>query len=185
MALYDNKWWLLSHIQHSFVLSDDTGNSELVMTGRDAAFCAERSAARAREEGTEHFLGPLRDCCAAQGEAAAADGEAGGGGEHFRAGSFDIRLGRNQLLGFRRARSNTEIKLEKMRRDRRAAETGGATKGRTINWREIDQAAAVAATAAAAHNRRRRTLTKEELDEFFPVAERSTDEEEEEEDEER
>ena len=31
MALYDNPLWLLSHIRHSFVVSDDTGNSELVM----------------------------------------------------------------------------------------------------------------------------------------------------------
>ena len=27
MALYDNKWWLLSHIRHSFLLSDETGNA--------------------------------------------------------------------------------------------------------------------------------------------------------------
>ena len=31
MALYDNPLWLLSHIRHSFVVSDDTGNSELDM----------------------------------------------------------------------------------------------------------------------------------------------------------
>ena len=27
MALFDNKWWLLSHIRHSFLLSDETGNA--------------------------------------------------------------------------------------------------------------------------------------------------------------
>ena len=36
MALYDDPIWLLSHINHSFVLSDETGNSELVLNSRDA-----------------------------------------------------------------------------------------------------------------------------------------------------
>jgi hypothetical protein len=31
MALYDNPLWILSHVRNSFVVSDDTGNSELVM----------------------------------------------------------------------------------------------------------------------------------------------------------
>jgi len=38
MAFYSDKWWLLSHIQHSFVLCDETGNSELVMTAKDNAY---------------------------------------------------------------------------------------------------------------------------------------------------
>ena len=32
MALHDNPLWILSHIQNSFVVSDSTGNSELVLT---------------------------------------------------------------------------------------------------------------------------------------------------------
>ena len=32
MALHDNPIWILSHIQNSFVVSDSTGNSELVLT---------------------------------------------------------------------------------------------------------------------------------------------------------
>ncbi|XP_050511268.1 stress-activated map kinase-interacting protein 1 isoform X1 [Diabrotica virgifera virgifera] len=33
MALYDNKYWLLSHIRNSFISTDDTGMCELVMSG--------------------------------------------------------------------------------------------------------------------------------------------------------
>ncbi|XP_050419771.1 stress-activated map kinase-interacting protein 1-like isoform X4 [Adelges cooleyi] len=33
MALYDSKHWLLSHIRNSFISSDDTGISEVVMGG--------------------------------------------------------------------------------------------------------------------------------------------------------
>ncbi|KAF5279531.1 hypothetical protein FQR65_LT03353 [Abscondita terminalis] len=35
MALYDNKLWLLSHIRNSFISTDDTGMSEIVMVGED------------------------------------------------------------------------------------------------------------------------------------------------------
>lgn len=33
MALYDNKYWLLSHIRNSFITTDDTGMCEMVMVG--------------------------------------------------------------------------------------------------------------------------------------------------------
>ncbi|XP_060527132.1 stress-activated map kinase-interacting protein 1 [Cylas formicarius] len=33
MALYDNKYWLLSHIRNSFISTDDTGMCEVVMVG--------------------------------------------------------------------------------------------------------------------------------------------------------
>lgn len=35
MALYDNKYWLLSHIRNSFISTDDTGMCELVMVGEN------------------------------------------------------------------------------------------------------------------------------------------------------
>lgn len=35
MALYDNKHWMLSHIRHSFIFSDETGYSEMVMMDED------------------------------------------------------------------------------------------------------------------------------------------------------
>ncbi|XP_071443140.1 stress-activated map kinase-interacting protein 1 [Hetaerina americana] len=35
MAMYDNKHWLLSHIQNSFVSSDNTGICEMVMLGEE------------------------------------------------------------------------------------------------------------------------------------------------------
>ncbi|CAG9817893.1 unnamed protein product [Phaedon cochleariae] len=33
MSLYDNKYWLLSHIRNSFISTDDTGMCELIMVG--------------------------------------------------------------------------------------------------------------------------------------------------------
>lgn len=56
MALYDNKWWLLSHIQHSFLLSDDTGNTEMVFTRNDENKVRKECAKRAEEEGTKTFF---------------------------------------------------------------------------------------------------------------------------------
>lgn len=35
MALYDNQYWLLSHIRDSFLAMDDTGMCEIVMLGED------------------------------------------------------------------------------------------------------------------------------------------------------
>ncbi len=35
MSLCDNKWWLLSHIHHSFLLCDETGNTEMVFATND------------------------------------------------------------------------------------------------------------------------------------------------------
>ncbi|RZC35178.1 target of rapamycin complex 2 subunit MAPKAP1 [Asbolus verrucosus] len=35
MALYDNKYWLLSHIRNSFISTDDTGMCELIMAGEE------------------------------------------------------------------------------------------------------------------------------------------------------
>ncbi len=84
MALYDDKWWLLSHIQNSFVMCDDSGNSELVFAASDRAFAADRAAHMAREEGTEEFLGSLTDYLQQDEQEA-------------QVGSFEIRLGRNQV----------------------------------------------------------------------------------------
>jgi hypothetical protein len=55
MALYDDPFWLLSHIAHSFVLSDETGNSELVLTAQDAKFVKEKAKSLAKENGKGLF----------------------------------------------------------------------------------------------------------------------------------
>eukprot|EP00095_Tigriopus_kingsejongensis_P012344 snap_masked-scaffold198_size266703-processed-gene-0.14 protein:Tk12344 transcript:snap_masked-scaffold198_size266703-processed-gene-0.14-mRNA-1 annotation:"target of rapamycin complex 2 subunit mapkap1-like" len=111
MALYDDKWWLLSHIAHSFVLSDETGSSEQVMTPQDAqAFQTPQARIWAAQAGTLPFLTPLYKLQA---------------GDDFEPHSYDIRIpgsGRGALpgsVGFHRPRSNTEIKLEKMRKDKK------------------------------------------------------------------
>ncbi len=56
MSLYADKWWLLSHIQHSFTISDSTGHSEQVMTASDKAFTDARIRQMAKEEGTACML---------------------------------------------------------------------------------------------------------------------------------
>ena len=119
MALYDDKWWLLSHIQHSFVFSDDTGNSELVMTARDGHIINQRCRQKAREEGTEAFLDPLL----LLDEGDEFDGAAAA------AHSFEIRPGGRH--GYPRPRCNTEIKLEKLKRDKK-----NLPKVKTINFKE-------------------------------------------------
>ena len=125
MALYDNPLWILSHIRNSFVVSDDTGNSELVMAGDKYPVCLEKIA---KEEAVEPFL---------KLEESEPDDE-------FRPKSLEIRLGTNPL-GYR-PRCNTEIKLEKMKRERK-----NAPNIRTISWRQPAS-----------------DLSQEELDELFP-----------------
>ncbi len=82
MALFDDKWWLLSHIQHSFVLSDETGMAELALTDKDSAFALKTAREVAAKEGTTEFLRPLEEV---------------GGDQEFKPRSFDIRPGRNQV----------------------------------------------------------------------------------------
>ena len=81
MALYDNPLWILSHIRNSFVVSDDTGNSELVMAADKYPECLETIA---KQEAVEPFL---------KLEETEADDE-------FRPKSLEIRLGTNPV-GYR------------------------------------------------------------------------------------
>lgn len=136
MALYDDKWWLLSHIQHSFVFSDDTGNSEMVITARDTKAINDKCKVAAKAEGTAHFVDPL---LLLADESEELDG----------AHSFEIRLGRH---GYPRPRCNTEIKLEKLKRDKK-----NLPKVRTINFKENPV-----------------PLSPQELEELFPRKEIST-----------
>jgi hypothetical protein len=125
MALYDNPLWILSHIRNSFVVSDDTGNSELVLAGDKFPEFLEKIAER-------ESVVPYLKLEEAETE------------DEFRPKSLEIRVGTNPL-GYR-PRCNTEIQLEKMKRERK-----NAPNIRTISWRPPSD-----------------ELSQEELDKMFP-----------------
>lgn len=113
MALYDNSVWILSHIRTSFNVSDDTGNSELVLNGvpkKQLIPVAER-------DGITEFVPKVNN-----------EEEVDDDDEEVLSKSFEIRLGRNPI-GYR-PRCNTEIKLEKLRNDRTTA-----PRVKTISWK--------------------------------------------------
>ena len=88
MALYDDKCWLLSHIRHSFIHCDDTGNAEQVFHNNENQLVREAAVKEAEQRGTRDFSLALTDL---DGDA---DHEGGGRGE---ARSFEIRIGRHQV----------------------------------------------------------------------------------------
>jgi len=127
MALYDNPLWTLSHVRNSFVVSDDTGNCELVICGDSFT---ESIKSLAKKEAYEPFL-CLNDN----------DPE-----EKFCPGSLEIRPGL-MTHGYR-PRCNTEIQLEKLKRDRKNAQNI-----KTVSWRRANTPS---------------TLSEADLVEFFP-----------------
>ncbi|KAF4529322.1 hypothetical protein B566_EDAN011416 [Ephemera danica] len=90
MALYDNQHWLLSHVRHSFISSDDTGFSEMVMLGEDLRLPTMESFPGLDDDEEEE------------------DGD-------MMSQSFDIQSDLD--FGAHRQRSNTAQRLEKMERE--------------------------------------------------------------------
>ncbi|XP_019769453.1 stress-activated map kinase-interacting protein 1 isoform X1 [Dendroctonus ponderosae] len=88
MALYDNKYWLLSHIRNSFISTDDTGMCELVMVG-------EAKQVRENFFSKESFPDPDES-----------DEE-----DEDDAGSYDIQMDGDYTM---RERSMTAARLEKL-----------------------------------------------------------------------
>ncbi|XP_044259448.1 stress-activated map kinase-interacting protein 1 [Tribolium madens] len=88
MALYDNKYWLLSHIRNSFISTDDTGMCELIMTG---------------EEGVRKHLKQSLDSYP--------DDEDSEDEDDLSHESYDLQLDTDFPL---RYRSNTAVRLEKL-----------------------------------------------------------------------
>ena len=43
MALHGNPLWILSHIQNSFIVSDNTANSQLILTNDQKPYLAEKA----------------------------------------------------------------------------------------------------------------------------------------------
>ena len=109
MALHDNPLWILSHIKNSFIVSDTTGNSELVLTNEVKSHLG--GIADEKSLAMEKSLNPFDD-----------ESE-----EETDKSSIEIRAGRNPL----RPRCNTERKLEKMRQIKKQQ-----VPVQTVSWRE-------------------------------------------------
>jgi hypothetical protein len=88
MALYDNKYWLLSHIRNSFISTDDTGMCELIMAG---------------EEGVRRQLKQTLDCYP--------DDDDSEDDDDLSHESYDLQLDTDFPM---RYRSNTAVRLEKL-----------------------------------------------------------------------
>ena len=138
MALYDNPLWLLSHVRHSFLAGDDTGNSELVL---GSSTNTEAKDAKI----VEHVLGykPL-PLTARLDDYEEEENESDDDDLRHGQRSLQIRpygRGNNPLYGlgpgvggggaYMRPRCNTELKLEKMKQDKKNA----PPKVKTIQWK--------------------------------------------------
>lgn len=123
MALHDNPLWILSHIRNSFIVSDSTANSQLLLTNDHKPYLSEVAKNQGVKD-LKHFekcLNPF--------------GEDSDESDNELSKSVEIRPG-NRL----RPRCNTERKLEKLRLDRRKQNPAI----RTVSWqesRESDSAA--------------------------------------------
>ncbi|XP_066147220.1 stress-activated map kinase-interacting protein 1 [Euwallacea fornicatus] len=95
MALYDNKYWLLSHIRNSFISTDDTGMCETVMVG-------EEKQVRENFFSKEPFLDPDQS-----------DEE-----EDDEVGSYDLYINAEYSM---RERAMTAARLEKLEYQSRKA----------------------------------------------------------------
>ena len=115
MALHDNPLWILSHIQNSFVVSDNTANSQLILTNDHKPHLAEIAKKSGLDLRHEKCLNPF--------------GEDSEDSDNELSRSVEIRAG-NRL----RPRCNTERKLEKLKHDR-----SKQMPIRTISWRESEQ----------------------------------------------
>ncbi|CAG9837722.1 unnamed protein product [Diabrotica balteata] len=115
MALYDNKYWLLSHIRNSFISTDDTGMCELVMCGE-----------------TKNIQHHLKTTESYPDSATSEDEE-----EDFE--SFDLQIDMDFNI---RERSNTAAQIEKLELARKKAAKMRHIKwesnGQPINWNNFD-----------------------------------------------
>ncbi len=112
MALHDNPMWILSHIKNSFIVSDNTANSQLLFTDEHKPYLADIAQREGLDLRHEKCLNPFGD-----DDDDSAD---------ELSKSVEIRPG-NRL----RPRCNTERKLEKMKHDRK-----NQIPVRTISWQE-------------------------------------------------
>ena len=131
MALCDNPLWLLSHIRHSFLAGDDTGNSELVL---GSATNTEAKDAQI----IENVLGfrplpltaRLDEYEDEEIESDEEEDDIDGTGPRSLP-IRQIRSGIGGSGGYMRPRCNTELKLEKMKQEKKNA----PPRVKTIHWK--------------------------------------------------
>ena len=133
MAMVDDPEWLLSHIQHSFITSDDTGMCEMVIQSNDLFTLDEhRERIRRKNEKLIHsnslFSSPSASKEVVENPSA---GEETSNSEPLRAPSPDILSGWD--FGVRR-RSNTAQKLERIRKERQ-----NRIKIKTVHWKQMPE----------------------------------------------
>ena len=140
MALYDNPLWLLSHIRHSFLAGDDTGNCELVL-GSSTNTEAKDAQVIKQVLGYDPLplSGRLDDYEDNEDESDEDEDDV------MRSGPRSLQIrpygrGNNPLYGvvpglggsgYMRPRCNTELKLEKMKQDKKNA----PPRVKTIHWK--------------------------------------------------
>lgn len=117
MAMVDDTDWLLSHIQHSFITSDDTGMCEMVIQNNDLCTLDEHRERLRRQNDTEKQY--TQNSTNDQNI------------NVVRAPSPDITSGWD--FGVRR-RSNTAQKLERIRKERQSR-----VKVKTVHWKQMPQ----------------------------------------------
>ena len=144
MALHDNPLWLLSHIRHSFLACDDTGNCELVL-GSSTNTEAKDAQIVKQVLGFDPLplSGRLEKSERSEENNSNEDDEEEDD-VRSRPRSLEIRpygRGNNPLFGvgsgaggggvYMRPRCNTELKLEKMKRDKQNA----PPRVKTVQWK--------------------------------------------------
>lgn len=115
MALHDNPLWILSHIRNSFIVSDNTANSQMILTNDYKPFLADLAKKEGLDVKHEKCINPFAD------NSDNSDDEL--------SKSVEIRPG-NRL----RPRCDTERKLEKLKHDR----SKQLAPVRTISWYDSD-----------------------------------------------
>ena len=127
MALIDDPEWLLSHIQHSFITSDDTGMCEMVIQSNDLYTLDEHRQRLRRQAELE------KETNSHQMQSSGASTSTNQTDDHvlIRAPSPDILSGWD--FGVRR-RSNTAQKLERIRKERQ-----NRIKIKTVHWKQMPE----------------------------------------------
>ena len=131
MALVDDPEWLLSHIQHSFITSDDTGMCEMVIQPNDLYTLDEHRERLRRQAEADKVADEKEMQLRSSGAGTSSVPNETVRKEVIRAPSPDILSGWD--FGVRR-RSNTAQKLERIRKERQSR-----IKIKTVHWKQMPQ----------------------------------------------
>ncbi|XP_071947297.1 target of rapamycin complex 2 subunit MAPKAP1-like [Antedon mediterranea] len=118
MALLDDPSFILSHIHHSFITSDDTGMCEMVIMNEEVNYNHRKRERQAKK------TSPWSTYCVSEGDSVMED-------TSIYNESYDIES--SFEMGFRQ-RTNTAMRLEKLRRERKVQ-----SQYKRVQWRENEQ----------------------------------------------